>query len=114
LAQRQLFVQDSFRVQARTSGEEVREVARETAARLNKARGPVKFLVPNQGWSNLSMPGGMLYNPENDQPLLEELRRGLTSSQVELVELDMELNSPEFARIVLEKFEAMMKSSALS
>lgn len=114
LAQRQLFIPDSFRVQARTSREEVREVARETAARLNKARGPVKFLIPHQGWSNLSMPGGALHNPENDRPLLEELRRGLTSPQVELVELDMELNSEEFARIVLEKFEEMMESVTLS
>jgi hypothetical protein len=29
---------------------------------------------------------------------------------VELVELDMELNSEEFARIVLEKFEGMMNA----
>ena len=108
LAQRQLFIPDSFRVQARTSGEEVREVARETAARLNQARGPVKFLIPHRGWSNLSMPSGTLHNPEHDQPLTEELRRCLTSPQVELVELDMELNSDEFARIVLEKFEGMM------
>ena len=114
LAQRQLFIQDSFRVQARTSREEVREVAREAAVRLNKARGSVTFLVPRQGWSNLSMPGGVLYNPGNDQPLLEELRQNLTSPQVELVELDMELNSAEFARIVLEKFEGMMNSSPLT
>jgi len=110
LAKRQLFVPDSFRVQARTSREEVREVARETAARLNKARGPVKFLIPRQGWSNLSVSGGALHNPENDLPLTEEMRRCLTSPLVELVELDMELNSAEFARIVLDKFEGMMNS----
>lgn len=114
LAKRQLFVQDSFRVQARTSREEVREVARETAVRLNKARGPVKFLIPHQGWSNLSSPGGVLHNPENDLPLVEELRRGITSPQVELVELDMELNCEEFARIVLDKFEEMINSGHLS
>lgn len=114
LAKRQLFIPDSFRVQARTSREEVREVARETAERLNKARGPVKFLIPRQGWSNLSSPGGVLHNPENDTPLVEELRRGITSPQVELVELDMELNCETFARIVLEKFEEMMNSGHLS
>jgi len=63
-----------------------------------------------QGWSNLSISGGALHDPENDLPLTEELRRGLTSPLVELVELDMELNSEEFARIVLEKFEGMMSS----
>ena len=110
LAKRQLFIQDSFRVQARTSREEVREVAREAAARLNKTRGPVKVLIPHRGWSNLSMPGGVLHNPLNNEPLIEELRRGLTSPLVEILELDMELNSEEFAGIVLEQFEAMMKS----
>ncbi len=108
LAGRQLFVQDSFRVQARTSKEEVKAVAREAAARLNKARGPVTFLIPRKGWSNLSSPGGILYNPEIDQVLAEELRNGLHSSHVQLVELDMELNSDEFAQLVLEKFEKMM------
>jgi uncharacterized protein (UPF0261 family) len=114
LAKRQLFVPDSFRVQARTSREEVREVARETVARLNKSHGPVRFLVPNRGWSNLSISGATLHNPENNQPLIEELRQGLTSPNVELVELDMELNSEEFALIVLEKFEEMMKAGPYS
>jgi uncharacterized protein (UPF0261 family) len=108
LAKRQVFIPDSFRVQARTSRDEVKEVARETARRLNKARGPVKFIIPLRGWSNLSSSGGDLFNPENDRVLVEELRQGIHSSNVELVELDMELNSEEFAHVVLDKFEAMM------
>ncbi|MHB1167441.1 MAG: Tm-1-like ATP-binding domain-containing protein [Carboxydocellales bacterium] len=108
LADRQLFIPDTFRVQVRTNAEEVREVARETAKRLNSSQGQVKFLLPRKGWSTLSSAGGALYNPEVDQAFIEELRAQLASN-VELIELDMELNSEEFAQATLKAFEESMK-----
>lgn len=108
LAERQLFVPDAFRVMARTNIEEVKEVAREIALRLNETQGPVKFMIPLKGWSNQSSLGGALYNPEIDQVLAGELRSCLNSPLVELVELDMELNSEEFAQAVITTFEEMM------
>lgn len=113
LAERQLFVPDTFRVQVRTSAEEVREVARETAKRLNSSLGPVKFLLPLKGWSTLSSAGGALYNPEVDQAFAEELRAHL-SSDVELIELDMELNSEEFALAALRAFEEALEQARLN
>lgn len=113
LAERQLFIPDTFRVQVRTNAEEVREVARETAARLNSARGPVKFLLPLKGWSTLSSAGGALYNPEVDRAFAEELRSHL-GSQVELIELDMELNSEEFAQAALRAFEESMEQALVN
>jgi len=113
LAERQSFVPDTFRVQVRTNVEEVKEVARETAKRLNSARGPVKFLLPLKGWSSLSSAGGALYNPEVDQAFAEELRSRL-SSNVELIELDMELNSEEFARAAFKAFEEAMEQVRLN
>lgn len=106
LAGRQLFVPDSFRVQARTNAEELREVARETALRLKLACGPVKFLIPLRGWSSLSAEGRALYNPEFDLAFVEALRQELKDSKVEIVELDMELNSAEFTGAALEAFSA--------
>lgn len=108
LAERQLFIPDTFRVQVRTSAEEVREVARETAKRLNSSRGPVKFLLPLKGWSTLSSAGGALYNPGVDQAFAEELKVHL-SPNVELIELDMELNCEEFALAALQAFEEGME-----
>lgn len=113
LAERQLFIPDTFRVQVRTNAEEVREVARETARRLNSSRGPVKFLLPLQGWSTLSSAGGALYNPEVDRAFAEELRARL-SSNVELIELDMELNSEEFAQAALKAFEEGMEQARVN
>ncbi len=113
LAERQLFIPDTFRVQVRTNAEEVREVARETAARLNRARGPVKFLLPLKGWSTLSSAGGALYNSEVDRAFAEEFRSHL-SPRVELIELDMELNSEEFARVALKAFDESMEQGLVN
>ena len=113
LAERQLFIPDTFRVQVRTNAEEVREVARETAKRLNSSRGPVKFLLPLKGWSTLSSAGGALYNPEVDRAFAEELRARL-SSNIELIELDMELNSEEFALAALKAFEEGMEQARVN
>jgi uncharacterized protein (UPF0261 family) len=113
LAERQLFIPDTFRVQVRTNAEEVREVARETAKRLNSSRGPVKFLLPLKGWSALSSEGGALYNPDVDQAFAEELRAQL-SPNVEIIELDMELDSEEFALAALQAFEKAMEQAQLN
>lgn len=113
LAERQLFIPDTFRVQVRTNAEEVREVAGETAKRLNSSRGPVKFLLPLKGWSALSSEGGALYNPEVDRAFAEELRAQLNSN-VELIELDMELNSEEFALAALKAFEEVMAQARVN
>ena len=66
LAARSYYVHDAYRVQARTNAEELRFIARAVAEKLNKARGPVKFLIPVEGWSILSVKGQPLYDPDTD------------------------------------------------
>ncbi len=108
LAARNYFVQDSYRVQARTNAEELRLVAKAVAEKLNKAKGPVKFLIPVRGWSTLSVKDQPLYDPDADRVFVEELRKQL-KPEIEVRELDVHLNTPEFAMAVVEAFEAMMK-----
>lgn len=109
LTERKLFIPDAFRVQARTTIEEVVEIANETAVRLKIARGAVKFLVPLKGWSSLSSEGGTLYDPETDRVFTEVLKRELAGSSVEVIELNYELNSQEFAQYALGVFIEMME-----
>jgi uncharacterized protein (UPF0261 family) len=109
LAERKIFIPDAFRVQARTSADELREVAQAVAEKLNKAKGPVKFLIPTQGWSALSVEGAELYEPETDAVFTPELRKHLRPD-IEVKELDTHLNTPEFARAVVDALEEMMKS----
>ena len=108
LAARNYYVHDSYRVQARTNTEELRLVAKAVAEKLNKAKGPVKFLVPVNGWSTLSIKGQPLYDPDADRVFVEELRKDLRP-EVEVREFDLPLNSPEFAMSVVEAFDEMMQ-----
>lgn len=108
LAARNYFVQDSYRVQAKTNAEELRLVAKAVAEKLNRSRGPVEFLIPLRGWSSLSVKEQPLYDPDADRIFVEELREQL-KPEIEVMELDVHLNTPEFAMAVVEAFEEMMK-----
>jgi uncharacterized protein (UPF0261 family) len=108
IAARNYFVQDSYRVQARTNIEELRLTARTITEKLNKAKGPVIFLIPVRGWSSLSVREQPLYDPDADGIFVEELRKQL-KPEIEVRKLDMHLNTQEFAMAVVEAFETMMK-----
>jgi uncharacterized protein (UPF0261 family) len=100
---RKLFIPDTFRVQARTNAQELIEIAREAARKLNRSKGPVVVLIPLRGWSSLDEEGMPLYDPEADQAFLDELRIRL-SKKISLVELDLHLNTREFAEEAVNQF----------
>jgi uncharacterized protein (UPF0261 family) len=111
LAKRKIFIPDEFRVQARTSGDEVRKVADVVARKLNASKGPVKFFIPTQGWSSLSTQGADLYEPVTDALFAPALKKGLRPG-IEVSELPVELNSPEFAETLVTALDSMMKESS--
>jgi len=100
---RKYFVPDAFRVEARTTAEELREIAGEVAKKLNKAKGPIAILVPLRGWSSLDQEGMPLYDPIADQAFIDELKIFL-DPKIPLIELDLHLNSREFAEEAVKRF----------
>lgn len=108
LASRSYYLHDAYRVQARTNVDELRLVAKTVAEKLNKAKGPVKFLIPKKGWSTLSVKGQPLYDPVADKVFVDELKKHL-KPEIELRELEVHLNTPEFAIAVVEAFDKMIK-----
>jgi uncharacterized protein (UPF0261 family) len=106
LGERKMFIQDSQRVQVRTSPDEMRIFAKAVAERLNKYPNKtlVKFLIPTQGFSTLGTAGGALYEPETDRVFADELRKQLDPA-IQIIEVDTHLNSPEFARAVIQAFK---------
>jgi len=100
---RKLFIPDTFRVQARTNAQELIEIAREVAKKLNRSKGPIAVLIPLKGWSSLDKEGMPLYDPEADQAFLDELRVHLTE-KISLIELDLHLNTREFAEEAVHQF----------
>ena len=104
---------DEIRYMTRYSTDEMRQGARLYAEKLNRARGPVKFLVPLRGWSSVDKPGGVLYNPEEDRVFFEELKAHLTTG-IPIEEVDCNLEDPEFALALVESFDKMFKEACTS
>jgi len=64
--------------------------------------------MPIGGWSTLSVKDQPLYDPKADRVFVEELKRQF-KPEIEVMELNVHLNTPEFAMAVVEALEAMMK-----
>jgi uncharacterized protein (UPF0261 family) len=110
LAERKMLIQDAMRVQVRTNVEEVRTTARAVAEKLNRHRNKklVKVVIPTRGFSSLGMEGGVLYDPETDRAFIDELRRNL-NPEIQIIEVDTHINTPEFARAIAEALVESLK-----
>lgn len=98
---------DQLRTFLRCSPEELVKVAGVFAEKLNRARGPVKFLAPLRGWSGIDDVNSVLYEPETDLIFVDELKKRLTGS-IEVREIDANLEDPEFALAVVRAFKDVM------
>ena len=103
---RKIFWYD-FRSGVRTSEEEMKTLAQTIAGKLNKARGPVKVVVPLRGWSEADGEGAPLHEPETNQVFIAELKR-LLRPQIEVIEVDAHINEPEFAEAAVATLDEIM------
>jgi uncharacterized protein (UPF0261 family) len=85
----------------RTTPAENDQLGKEIAHKASAARGPTAVLVPLRGVSAIDQEGQPFWWPEADQALFQSLRNWLSPS-VRLLELDLHINDPEFARIAAE------------
>jgi uncharacterized protein (UPF0261 family) len=100
---------DALRTFIRLSKEEMIMVADTMADKLNKARGQVKVLIPLGGWSSLDRKGTDFYNAELDRTFVNELKKQLKPS-IEVREVDIDLDTPEFAQAIVDAFDEIMLS----
>jgi uncharacterized protein (UPF0261 family) len=107
LAKRKIFIPDEFRVQVRTSSDELKQIAQVVAEKLNRSRGPVKFFIPLKGWSSLSIEGSSLYDPQTDTVFNQSLRDHFETN-LEIIEQDVTYDSPEFAEALVNALEEML------
>lgn len=111
LSKRKLFIPDALRVQARTTSEELLQVADAVADKLNRSCGPTRVLVPTRGWSSLSEAGGPLCDFDADRAFTERLKQQL-SAHVSVLEADLALNTVEFAELAAAEFLSAMALGA--
>lgn len=102
------YVQDSLRVQVRTTIDELRQAADVVAERLNRAKGPWTFLIPLKGWSSLDKEGRPIYDPHADAAFTARLKQKLAHPG-RVKEVDLHLYSEEFARVAVDEFIGLYK-----
>jgi uncharacterized protein (UPF0261 family) len=82
------------------------DVASVYAKKLNKAKGPAKFLVPLHGWLSIEKES---YNAEAIKGFVEAMRKQL-KPEIELIEVDANIDEPAFAQAVVGAFYEAMGS----
>lgn len=105
------YIQDSLRIQVRTSADELRQAADVIAERLNQAKGPFSFLVPLKGWSSLDREGSPVYDPAANAVFVSRLKEKL-ANRTALKELDLHLYTPEFAHAAVAEFVSLYRGEA--
>ncbi len=80
----------------RTNAEEGAQLGRILADKLNAYTAPVTVLIPRRAISVISAPGQPFHDPEADEALFASLKAHLRVD-IPVVEMDCEINAPEFA-----------------
>ena len=92
---------DKYRTWLRMSVDELTQVARVFAEKINRAKGPVRLMVPLKGWSSVDREGNPTYAPEEDRIFIQELRAQL-NPDLEIREVNANMEDPAFAEAVFE------------
>jgi uncharacterized protein (UPF0261 family) len=98
---------DALRTFVRLSEEEMILVADAMARKLNKARGPVKVVIPLGGWSSIDAKGTDMYDPGLDRAFVNEITKQLDPA-IELIEVEADLDTEDFAQAILRAFHSMV------
>jgi uncharacterized protein (UPF0261 family) len=93
----------------RTTPDENDQLGKEIAQKASAARGPTAVLVPLRGVSAIDKEGQPFWWPEADAALFQSLRNWM-SPHVRLVELDLNVNDPEFSQAAAEQLLRMMET----
>ena len=93
----------------RTTLEENQALGKIIAEKLNKTTGKTAVYLPLKGVSLIDTAGQVFYGPQEDQMLFTTLKNNLNLDLVEVQELDMEINDPEFALAMAKKLVAMIE-----
>ncbi len=91
---------DRYRTWIRHSPEELSEVAAVFADKLNRAKGPVRVVIPTRGWSSVDAPGNPTHDPAEDRIFVNELR-ALLRPEIKVSEVDANMEDPAFGEAVI-------------
>jgi uncharacterized protein (UPF0261 family) len=104
---RRLYEHSPAMTLARTTPDECVELGRTIASKLNSAVGPTALFIPTRGVSLISTEGQPFHDPQADQSLVDALRQNIDASHVEVHEIDIDINAPEFALAMADGLHAL-------
>jgi uncharacterized protein (UPF0261 family) len=89
----------------RTTPDEAARIGRFIVDKLNRMEGPVRFLMPEGGVSDLDRPGGPFWDPAADRALFEAIASSFRATTIrKLVRLPHHINDPAFADALVATF----------
>jgi uncharacterized protein (UPF0261 family) len=92
----------------RTNAKENKRIGEMIAAAANAATAPVVILLPLRGVSQLDSPGGAFWDPPADRACFEAIKKNLKSG-IPVIEMDNNVNDPEFADYAAETLLDMLE-----
>lgn len=87
----------------RATAEELIPLAKFMCEKINKSEGPTAVIIPLKGFSIYGKEGGPLFDSEADVTFISKLKSGLKSN-IRYLEVDMHINDPELAHIIMDVF----------
>ena len=111
-AERNLYVHNPTVTLMRTTADEMAELGRRIARKLNSADGPTVLFVPLRGVSAIDVDGALFRDPEADDALFAALRKGVDHDKVEVHELDADLNDPAFAVAMADRLHELVREAS--
>jgi uncharacterized protein (UPF0261 family) len=94
----------------RTNIEENEKMGKVFAEKANAARGPVAFLIPRRGVSILDGDNQPFCDREADKAMFDAIKANLREG-IEVVEMDNNINDPEFSAKAVEMMLALIKQA---
>jgi uncharacterized protein (UPF0261 family) len=99
---------DAMRAMTRFPVDEMIIGAKLYAEKINKAKGPVKLVVPLRGWSSIDREGSVLCDPAEDQIFIQELKKNL-EVPLEIEEVDCNLEDFDTARALVDSLMKLLE-----
>lgn len=96
----------------RTTVPENAKIAGKLAEKWNKAEVPMTVMLPKKGVSMIDAEGQPFDGVQERQVLFDTLKKDITSSKVEICEMDNNINDKEFAEAAANRLIELMEASA--
>jgi uncharacterized protein (UPF0261 family) len=108
---RNLYVHNPTITLMRTTADEMAELGRRIARKLNGADGPTVLFVPLKGVSAIDVEGQPFHDAEADAALFAALREGIDPGKVEVHEVDADVNDPAFATAMADRLHELVQGA---